>query len=640
MSTKTLVEKLMAANLAYRNTETLLMTDEEYDEGIATLRNLQPNHLFLSLIGADVQEGGKEKSTLLPSKMASLDKILYGEGTLEKWKKKCASQSYVISEKLDGISCLYVSDNGGRLYLRGNGVKGVDVSGLLSKIRLQIYRPPGNFIVRGELILRKSDTPKGSIGRSLMNGWVHRSTESLKEMSDIRFIAYQVIRPSGMTRRQEFEWLRDYFEIPWFRVVNEFGLKEDLLKKFLINRRAESEYATDGLVIATDTVPASTGEQLKNPKDAIAFKAALDEQKCTTIVKGIEWNISRHGIFIPTILIQPIVIGDAKIERLSGHNAATIVKHSLGPGARIVVRRSGDVIPTLDTVLEGCPTGASMPVSSWKWDENQTHACSDCSSGGDGDANSSSSSAEGEGQTRIKTMVHGLQTLEIPGIGEGIVEKLVEGKIDTLKKLWSSSPESLATLIGPARGPKLLENFRSAISKAPPMTMMIASNMLPRGVGERKLKLLFEIQPDPSVWTSPLFVNVKGWGLSSINELLTALPKILVWIKEFPFTQVSAPLAGRIHMKNGKSVVFTGVRDKVLEESLVSLGWEIQPTITKNTTVLIVPDTYQGSVSSAASAAAVKTPAPQAKESGKIKKAIEYGIRIERITDFKESFKH
>jgi len=173
------------------------------------------------------------------------------------------------------------------------------------------------------------------------------------------------------------------------------------------------------------------------------------------------------------------------------------------------------------------------------------------------------------------------------------------------------------------------------------MTMMIASNMLPRGVGERKLKLLFEIQADPSVWTSALFVNVKGWGLSSIDELLTVLPKILVWIKDFPFTQVSVPLAARIHMKNGKSVVFTGVRDKVLEESLVSLGWEIQPTITKNTTVLIVPDTYQGTAAAVKTpAAAVKTTAPQAKESGKIKKGIEYGIRIERITDFKESFKH
>lgn len=623
MSTKTLVEKLIAANLAYRNTETLLMTDEEYDEGIATLRKLEPNHPFLSLIGADVQEGGKVKTILLPSKMASLDKILYGEGTLEKWKKKCASPSYVISEKLDGISCLYVSDNGGRLYLRGNGVKGVDVSGLLNKIRLQIYRPPGNFIVRGELILRKSDTPKGSIGRSLMNGWVHRSTETLKEMSDIRFIAYQVIRPSGMTRRQEFEWLRNYFEIPWIRFINEFGLKEDLLKKFLIHRRAESEYATDGLVVATDTVPQMTGEELKNPKDAIAFKAALDEQKCTTIVKGIEWNISRHGIFIPTILIEPIVIGDAKIERLSGHNAATIVKHSLGPGARIIVRRSGDVIPTLDTVLEACPTGAALPLSSWKWDENKTHACSDIYNG--------SESAE----TRIKTMVHGLQTLEIPGIGEGIVEKLVEGKIDTLKKLWSSSPELLASLIGPGRGPKLLENFRSAISKAPPITLMIASNMLPRGVGERKLKVLFEIQPDPSLWTSALFVNVKGWGLTSIDELLAVLPKILIWTKDFPFTQVSTELhlhsssAPKIQVKNGKSVVFTGVRDKVLEERLVSLGWEIQPTITKNTTVLIVPDTYQGTASPAPAAAS------QAKESGKIKKAVEYGIRIERITDFR-----
>ena len=97
-----LVAKLKAANEAYRNTDTLLMSDEEYDRGLAELRRLDPNNAFLGIIGPP----GK---TILPTPMASLDKILDSE-SLERWKKRVAADTYIISEKLDGISCLYVNN--------------------------------------------------------------------------------------------------------------------------------------------------------------------------------------------------------------------------------------------------------------------------------------------------------------------------------------------------------------------------------------------------------------------------------------------------------------------------------------------------------------------------------------------------
>ena len=120
--TSILVSLLTRANHAYRNTETLLMSDEEYDLKMDELRRLSPNHPFLSQIGA-VPDG---KGVKLPYMMASLDKILDGEG-LERWKKRMNANSYVLSEKLDGISCLYYK---GKMYLRGDGVKGVDVSSI------------------------------------------------------------------------------------------------------------------------------------------------------------------------------------------------------------------------------------------------------------------------------------------------------------------------------------------------------------------------------------------------------------------------------------------------------------------------------------------------------------------------------
>ena len=107
------------------------------------------------------------------------------------------------------------------------------MSGLIGKIRLSKSTPPGNFIVRGELVLKKADTPKGSIGRSLINGWVHRLESAGSELAKVYFLAYQVVEPAGMTRRQEFEWLRQSFEIPWTRILANPMLTEEAAKATL-----------------------------------------------------------------------------------------------------------------------------------------------------------------------------------------------------------------------------------------------------------------------------------------------------------------------------------------------------------------------------------------------------------------------
>ena len=322
----TLVLKLNKANEAYRNTDTLLMTDEEYDRGMEELRRLSPNHPFLSQIGG----ASKGKSVELPAMMGSLDKVLEGDGGLDRFKKRMGASSYVISEKLDGISCLYVLSNKVSLYLRGDGVKGVDVSGLANHI--VIGKPDVPCIVRGEIVLKKADTPTGSIGRSLINGWVHRiSSSAVKDLEKVRFVAYELIQPV-MSRKDQFAWMKQYFEIPWVRIVNSIGLKEELIKDKLLNRRIEGEYSTDGIVIGADVIPSNTVgvKEARNPKDAVAFKASLDEQKAETTITGIEWNLSRQGFLIPTLLIEPVVIGEARIQRLSGHNASMVYKNKLG----------------------------------------------------------------------------------------------------------------------------------------------------------------------------------------------------------------------------------------------------------------------------------------------------------------------
>ena len=580
-----LVKKLKAANDAYRNTDKLLMTDDEYDRGIEELRSMAPNHPFLTQIGG-VPTG---KTITLPSTMASLDKI-HDSDALERWKKRVAGTSYIISEKLDGISCLYCVKGGKKsMYLRGDGVKGVDVSEIVSLVKTTTFT--GDCMVRGELIITRDDTP-GSIGRSLVNGWVHRNA---KELVAVRFVAYELIQPA-MTRREQFTWLAPHFELPWYRIVAVAGLKSDYLQKMLESRRLESEYATDGIVIADASSVGSVGVEAKNPKDAIAFKIALDDQKAETVITAIEWNLSRQGVLIPTILIEPVSIGEANISRLSGHNAGVIHREKLGPGARIIVRRSGDVIPTLDTVLTRVEP--SMPAVGWSWDQNNTHAVA---------------TGNGSKEAASKALLHALQTLEVDGVGPGLVDKLVEGGFDTLKKCMDATN---LNVVGSGRGPKLLVALRSAVAGACLLKMMIASNLLPRGVGERKLRLLFEVEADPSKWTFDALCNVNGWGSIGIQDLLKLIPDVLAWCRQHKAISAPSATAPVAPVAVRGSVVFTGVRDKDLELMATAAGWTISDTLTKKTTVLVVAD--------------------EAKESGKTKKATEYGIRIIKISEFRQ----
>jgi NAD-dependent DNA ligase len=147
---------------------------------------------------------------------------------------------------------------------------------------------------------------------------------------------------------------------------------------------------------------------------------------------------------------------------------------------------------------------------------------------------------------------------------------------------------------------------------------------MPRGVGERKLRALFQIENDIRKWSMEKFAKVAGWSSESIEAVLRTIPAAIEWkTKSFPGAAASAsasrPLGASASASASavptKFVVFTGVRDSVLEDTLKRDGWGIEPSITKKTQLLITAD--------------------DAKETGKVKKAAASGIRIMTISAFK-----
>ena len=143
MNQEQIVARLTAAADAYYNGGDAIMGDEADDALREELERLNPNHPFLQKVGAPP----RGTTVKLPYLMPSLTKIKPGTGTIEKFRQE--GESFVLSDKLDGISALWVSTSK-KLYLRGDGEQGVDISAFVPYIRC--LRSTNPCVVRGEII--------------------------------------------------------------------------------------------------------------------------------------------------------------------------------------------------------------------------------------------------------------------------------------------------------------------------------------------------------------------------------------------------------------------------------------------------------------------------------------------------------
>ena len=607
---KTLSEPSLAAMIAHANhafhtAGEPVMTDAEYDILTQYVETRFPRSNAVQAIGALPVEKNKVR---LPYEMASMDKIKPDTGALAQWKSTYTGP-YVLSSKLDGVSGLFSTEDAAapRLYTRGDGKIGPAISSLIPHLRLPT---PAGAVVRGEFVFKKTVfadkyAAKYANARNLVAGLVNGKTLD-DRIRDVDFVAYEVIRPASLTPSQQMAWLTEQgFQTVQHKTVPGDQLTNDQLSEHLRDARANEVYDIDRIIVSDDRVyPRTSG----NPDHSFAFKMVLSDQAAETHVTDVEWTASKDGFLKPTVHVEPVTIGGVTIRKTTGFNAEFIEKNRLGVGAIVRLIRSGDVIPYIQQVVQPA-TQAKMPTVPYVW--NKTHI------------DILLENADEDAEVRKKRIVTFFKTLDVDGLREGNVQKIVQAGYDTICKIVHMTEADMLKVEGfkEKTAHKLVTGIREAVAKAPIPALMVASGTMGRGMGEKKMEVVFEAYPE---WLEPQernlerLVAIKGMSRTTAQDLIMRIPAFMAFLAEcgitLPSAEVGAAAAAApvqatvtgpsaataaapapavttsaaTEALRNKTVVMTGVRSKELEAALKPLGVKFGSSVSKNTFALIV----------------------------------------------------
>lgn len=619
---KQIIDLLKQADEAFFNTGNTILSDDIYDIIKDYVREHYPKDAYLKRVGAD-----EENKVKLPYYMGSQNKIRDDENEIKKFETKFQGP-FVISDKLDGISCLITADKGKiRIYTRGNGTEGQDISHIIDMVQgiptKQLAGSTQPLAVRGELILSKKswETLKdlGANARNLVAGTINSKIPNRNVMSKIEFVAYQLLSPK-MKLAESLQFLKSLgFKVARHETSQHLNL--NLLSEYLQRWRETSEYVIDGIVVSDNNVHNIT--KAKNPDYSFAFKSIHTHEQVEVIVTGVEWNVSKDKYMKPIVKFNEVDLDGVKIKQATGFNAAFIEKHKIGAGSRIVIIRSGNVIPHILTVLSPSATNKpSFPQASYKW--NDTHI-------------DIIILEEKNRDHDIKNIIYFMKVLDVDHMGAGNITKIYDAGFDTVKKMVHITKQDLLQIDGFKE--KSATNILTALQKIKNtdcLSLMDASNLLGRGFSAKKIKMITDAYPfvlkyDKKSRNAALELTVadlvKVDGIAEVSAILFLenLPNFYEFYDDLgvkcmePTTSVTGP-SGAADILKGKSFVFSGFRNKDIEAHIEKSGGFVKTSVSKNTDYLVVADKNEAS--------------------GKIAKALELGVKIIEPSDkvWKELF--
>jgi DNA ligase (NAD+) len=581
-----LKNRIREANEAYRIGKPV-MSDAEYDILLEEFADMSPEDELLSVVGHEILD--ETRKTRLPIPMASMNKIKTLDEIKDWQRLKLIPNAVEIicTPKYDGLS-LCVDEVIGEAITRGDGLYG--------QRSTEHYRLIGNHLdinnifshSYGEVIMTKQvflDKYSNDFAnpRNLVAGLINSKTpsESLKDCKYIKYGAIPVLRHQFTTKKELLDSLNERQEtkVP-YHVCGILDLTEDLLISLF--KEWSEDYEIDGIILEVNNlaIQESLGRETSsgNPVYSRAFKHSSFEQSGETEVIGITWKISKNGLLKPVLNVNPIRLDGVTVSNVTGNNARFIKDMGIGTGARVIVKRSGMVIPKIVDVVQTVefvePTIEGVEIG---WNEAGIELIT---------------LTETEDQ-KLKKIVAFFEILEADSFGEGIITLLYNNgykKIEDILMMNNSDLECIDG-IGKRKASIIIDSIKKSTTDVDLSKLMHATSIF-KGLGSKKLKLVEHFKSKPKIED---ILSIEGFAEISANTFIDGFDEFYEFCEKLHNLTFKKEVEKSSNILIGKSFCFTGVRLPEFEKIIIDNGGKISSSVSKSLTYLVCKDVNSGS---------------------------------------------
>ena len=491
------------------------MSDYDYDHKLRRLEELEQAHPETVTPDSPTQRvGGQALSTFEPVQhrvpLESLQDVFDFDEVRafdQRVQSTVTGAVYVVEPKVDGLSVALEYENGlfVRGATRGDGQVGEDVTANLRTVRsipLRVDGAPEHLIVRGEVFMPKKvfhtlNDERERRGEALFANPRNAAAGSLRQQDPkiaaqrkLDILVFNVQWSDGVAFQTHEETL-DYLAQKGFKVIpHKLCTTMDQVTERITQigeDRDQFSFDIDGAVVKVNDLSqrAVLGSTAKFPRWAAAYKypPEVKPSRLTDIVV----QVGRTGVLTPKAVLEPVRLAGTTVTSATLHNQDFISDKDIRIGDTVLVRKAGEIIPeVLSVVLDKRPADSrpyflpkTCPVCGAPVDRDEDGAHMRCTG------------AECPAQL-LRNLTHfaSRDAMDIDGLGVAVVENLVNaGLVKTPGDLYFLKEEDVAEL--DRMGKKSAQNLMAAIerSKSQDLARLIYAFGI-RQVGQKAGKIL------------------------------------------------------------------------------------------------------------------------------------------------------
>jgi DNA ligase (NAD+) len=379
-------------NYEYHVLDQPSVPDAEYDRMMNELLNLEEENPELKTddsptqrVGGPPLEGFQKVEHRVP--MLSLGNA-FGEDDLKDFDRRVRERigenfSYVCELKIDGLAVSLIYEDGVlvRGATRGDGTVGEDITQNLKtipaiplrlrenvsmEVRGEAYMPKPSFMKLNE-VREKNEQDLFANPRNAAAGSLRQLDPKIAASRNLSIFVYGVGTVEGReisSHSNGLDFLKElgFKTNPEWKRCNTIDDVIDFIGGWS-EKRPDLSYEIDGIVVKVDALnqQEELGFTAKSPRWAIAYKFPAEE--VVTKLQDIELNVGRTGVVTPTAVLEPVLVAGTTVQRASLHNEDLIREKDIKIGDYVVVKKAGDIIPEVVSVLEERRTGDEKAFS-------------------------------------------------------------------------------------------------------------------------------------------------------------------------------------------------------------------------------------------------------------------------------------